>query len=234
MLVFIDLETTGFESTDKICSIALLYEDSYKYELINEGKKISASASSIHHITNEMIQGKQALKETEIYEFLLEYNCDKNVLIMHNALFNMQMLSLSGLEWQGDIIDTQRVAKHLIEDCDSYSLQYMRYELRLYKEEQKVFQKYGIKDALYAHHALSDALLVSTLFNYLHELVEIQTMKELSCKSVLLQKFSFGKYKGRYIEEIYMNDRAYLKWLIVNAKEIDEDMKYSINYYLQG
>ena len=43
MLIFIDVETTGLEHEDKICSIALLIVDeeseSYKYELINEGKK---------------------------------------------------------------------------------------------------------------------------------------------------------------------------------------------------
>ena len=39
MILFLDLETTGLESSDKIVSIALLGEDLEVYELVNNGKK---------------------------------------------------------------------------------------------------------------------------------------------------------------------------------------------------
>ena len=60
MLIFLDLETTGLEANDKICSIAILNASSYKYELINEGKKIPPEATSNHNITNEDKKDKQA------------------------------------------------------------------------------------------------------------------------------------------------------------------------------
>ena len=66
MLIFLDLETTGLESTDKIVSIALVVQDGDEikefYDIVNEGKKISPKASSINHITNEMLKGMPKTK----------------------------------------------------------------------------------------------------------------------------------------------------------------------------
>jgi len=238
VLLFIDLETTGLESEDKICSVAIIAiekeEIIYKYEFINEGKKITTNASSIHHITKEMIKDKPTFQESEIYEFLKQNNSEENILIAHNIKFNLEKLSSAGLFWRGDIIDTLRVTKHLIPECEFFSLQVLRYELQLYKEEERECEKCGIKGVLIAHDALSDALVVKLLFSYLLELSSLEKMKELSLKNVLLEKFNFGKYKGKYIEEVFMKDRGYLKWMLENISDLDEDLKYSIDYHLKG
>ena len=47
-----------------------------------------------------------------------------------------------------------------------------------------------------------------------------------------MQKFEFGKYSGRYIEEISMCDRGYLEWMLGNIMDLDEDLRYSIEYNL--
>jgi len=234
MLIFIDIETTGLEDDDKLCSIALLDANNYKYELVNEGKKIPPLASSINHITNEMIKNKVSFKDTEIYEYLYKHNTKENTLVAHNIKFDLDKLESSGLVWVGGTIDTLRVTKHLIPECELFSLQVLRYELKLYRDENKQIKEYGIKDALFAHHALCDVVIVKLLFKYLKDLADEDMMKELSVKNVLLEKFTFGKYKSRYIEEICMNDRAYISWLMNNARDMDEDMRYSVNYYLQG
>ena len=238
MLIFIDVETTGLESDDKICSIALIIvnkeEISYKYELVNEGKKIPPQASSIHHITSEMIKNKPAFKESDIYEFLQENSNEKNTLIAHNIKFDLEKLSSSGVMWKGDVIDTLRVTKHLIPECEFFSLQVLRYELKLYRDEEKEKIALGIKDALSAHNALSDALVVKLLFNSLEELASVDKMKELSFKNVLLQKFDFGKHSGKYIEEIAMSDRGYLEWMLHSITDLDEDLRYSVQHYLEG
>ncbi len=238
MLIFIDVETTGLECEDKICSIALIVVDgkdiSYKYELVNEGKKIPPKASSIHHITNEMIKEKNAFKKSEIYKFLQENNNEKNTLIAHNIKFDLEKLSPAGVIWKGDAIDTLRVTKHLIPECEFFSLQVLRYELKLYRDEEKEKIELGIKDALPAHNALSDALVVKLLFNYLQELATVDEMKELSFKKVLLQKFDFGKHSGKYIEEVAMNDRGYLEWMLHSVTDLDEDLRYSVQHYLEG
>ena len=233
MLIFIDTETTGLSQDDKLCSMALVQENKYFYELFNEAKKIPAEASSIHHITNEMIAGKSTFVESEVYKILESLNTQENILVAHNIAFDLEKMSLAGFVWKGTIIDTLRVSKHLMRECDGFSLQLLRYELKLYKQEEQLKEQYGIKDALSAHNALSDALVTKLLYNYLLEMASEEEMQNLSFKQVLLEKFTFGKYKGKYIEEICMNDLSYAQWLL-NLETTDEDLKYSINYYLQG
>jgi DNA polymerase-3 subunit epsilon/exodeoxyribonuclease X len=234
MLIFIDLETTGLESVDKIVSLAIVYENSYQYELVNEKKKISAIASSVHHITNEMITDKKSFQESSIYKFLVTHNNEENILVAHNISFDIAFLASAGFIWRGGIIDTLRVTKHLIPECEFFSLQILRYELKLYRDERALCLKYGIKDALLAHNALGDVLVTKLLFEILLESASEDEMLSLSFKKVLLEKFSFGKYKGRYIEEICLNDSSYVSWLLHSASDLDEDLQYSIRYYLEG
>ena len=233
MLIFIDMQTTGLEADDVICSVALLNENKAMYELLNEGKKIPPLASSIHHITNEMIQGKKSFKKSKVHDFLEQNNNPKNTLIAHNIKFDLEKLSAVGLDWQGDAVDTLKVTKHLIQECELFSLEFLRYELKLYRQEDAMKQKYGIKDALCAHNALNDVLITKLLFEYLLDYATLQKMIELSFQSVLLNKFPFGKYMGKYIEEIVVNDRAYLLWML-GLEDLDEDLRYSLEYYLEG
>jgi len=133
------------------------------------------------------------------------------------------MLERSGFKFLGEVIDTLRVTKHLVGECEQFSLQFLRYELKLYKKE---------KEHLDAHHALSDAKIVKNLYEYLLDIQTKEKLAELSFKNVLLTKFEFGKYSGRYIEEISMCDRGYLEWMLGNIIDLDEDLRYSIEYYL--
>ncbi len=238
MLIFLDIETTGFEREDKICSLGMLVfeEDSCvrsSLEFVNEGKKIPPSASALHNITNEMIAEKAPLRESEIFTFLQEQNSEENVLIVHNAAFVLGMLASGGLTWHGKIIDTLKVVKHLVPECEIFTLEFLRYELKLYKNEQNTKKLCGIKDALVAHHALSDTVVIKLLFDYFTQLVDIEKMNALSFENVLLEKFSFGKYSGRYIEDIAMNDRNYLMWML-SLENLDDDFRYSIEYYLSN
>ncbi|WP_415251472.1 exonuclease domain-containing protein [Sulfurimonas sp.] len=229
MLIFLDLETTGLEAEDKIVSIAIIVVDNgevtSKYELVNEGKKIPPKASSIHHITNEMIYQKALLIDTEIWKFLNDNNTPDCVVVGHNVNFDIRKLNAVGFDYKGAVIDTLRVSKHLIPECESYGLQVLRYELKLYKSE---------KIKVMAHHALGDAEVLKYLYEYLLDLSSQEEMLNLSFKKVLLEKFGFGKYTGRYIEEISMCDRGYLEWMLSKMVDLDDDLRYSINYYLQG
>ena len=238
MLIFIDLETTGMELEDKICSVGiLLFDDkefvSKYYTLLNEGKKIPALASMQHNITNEMIAKSEPFKKSDLYKILESYNSFDNTLVVHNQFFVVNMLERSGLKWNGKIIDTQRVVKHLVPDLESFALEFLRYELKLYRSEEELKRLCGIKDALIAHHALSDACVIKLLFDYLENEKEREVMYNLSFESVLLAKFSFGKYAGRYIEEITMSDPGYIEWML-SLENLDDDLRYSLEYYLKG
>ena len=227
MLIFLDLETTGLESSDKVVSIALVVDDAKDikefYDIVNEGKKIPPKASSIHHITNEDIKNKPALKDSEAFKFLASYNQAGVTLVSHNIKYDLMMLSSVGFQWYGEMIDTLRVSKHLMNDCEEFSLQFLRYELKLYKDEPK---------GIVAYEALSDAKITKLLYESLLDLASHQELESLSFKNVLMQKFEFGKYGGRYIEEISMLDRGYLEWMVANILDMDEDLRYTIESYL--
>ena len=238
MLVFLDIETTGLESTDKICSIGIVVIDAEKeyskYELVNESKKISPKASSVNHITDEMIQNKPKLIDTTIYEFLNKHNNINTTIIGHNIAFDMQKLSAIGFKFEGSIIDTLRVSRHLMPECESYALQVLRYDLKLYRQEKQEAVICGIDGDVVSHNALCDALIVKLLYDYLLDIISSNEMYELSFKNVLLQKFEFGKYAGRYIEEICASDRGYLNWMLSSIVDLDADLRYSINYYINS
>lgn len=238
VLIFLDIETTGLEDIDRICSIGIIVVDSKvvysEYALVNDGKKISPKASSVNHITNEMIKEKQKFKDTKIYDFLQTHNNESSTIIMHNVKFNLEMLLRSGFSWHGKIIDTKRVTKHLIPECGEFSLQFLRYELKLYLEEKQEISKYLKNETEHylISNALYDALVIKLLYRYLLDIKPYENLISLSSKNILIEKFEFGKYSGCYIEEIIMRDRAYIEWMLENINNLDEDLKYTIEYYL--
>jgi len=237
MLSFVDIETTGTEPKDKICSIACLIEEGerkeLRYDLVNEGKKIPPIASSINNITNEMIASKPPLKKSQTYQALLEAIGNDTILIAHNLPFELQMLEAAGVQTDSQGIDTLRVCRHLIPDLESYALNFLRYEMKLYKKEAALAKELGLEEKCFApHNAQSDVIITKLLYEELLELASQEEMIELSYKPVLLQKFEFGKYAGRYIEEIAMVDRGYLEWMLRTLEDLGEDMRYTLQYYL--
>jgi hypothetical protein len=117
-----------------------------------------------------------------------------------------------------------------MDDLEGYSLQFLRYELRLYREEEAVFQEHGV--ALIPHHALSDALHTKMVLEYLLDLADVERLIEISKSYVLLSRLPFGKYAKKRIEEIALKDPSYLKWMVESLMDMDEDLRYSIEHYL--
>jgi len=234
MLIYLDLETTGLEETDRICSIGMLINDKEhwqtKEELIKPPRKISPEAMALHHITNEMVKASPSFNKSEAAAFLQEHNSVENTLVAHNAGFDLAMLAKEGLFWKGGVIDTLKCSRHLVEEIDSFSLQYLRYELGLYRNEAEEAMKLGV--TIGAHRALSDAFHVMLLHRYLNETANDERLYELTVEPVLIKRFNFGKYKGHYLEEVAMQDAGYLHWML--EQNIDEDLQYSIEYHIKA
>ncbi|MBU0633157.1 3'-5' exonuclease [bacterium] len=235
MLIYIDIQTTGLEENDRICCIGLILYDketiSTHKELIKPPKKIRPEASALNHITNEMLQDAKEFEDSEIKDILQKYNDYDTTLVGHNVVFALQMLKKEGFIFNGAIIDTLKCSRSLIPECEQFALQFLRYELRVYQDEKQLSDELGIE--LRAHEVLSDALHVRLLHIYLNELADDERLQELSVNPVLIQKLNFGKYKGRFIEEIVMNDMSYLTWLLNGMDTLDEDLRYSIEYYMK-
>ncbi|MEN8147794.1 MAG: exonuclease domain-containing protein [Campylobacterota bacterium] len=232
MLIYLDLETTGLEEADRICSLGLIIVDESTAQteeaLIKPARKIRPEAMAVHHITNETVKEAPSFSDAEIVKLLQANNSEENILVAHNISFDLAMLAKEGFFWRGGVIDTLKCSRHLIEETERFSLQYLRYELGLYRSEEKEAEKLGLE--IKAHSALSDAFHVRLLHHYLKEMADDETLMELTVEPVLIKKFVFGKYRDHYLEEVAMNDAGYLNWML--EQQIDEDLEYSIKHYL--
>jgi len=231
MLIFFDSETTGLEPKDRICAVGIVEDKQAGFELIQPGRKIPPAASAIHQITNEMVKEAPVFSDSKSCRRLRELNDGTNVLVSHNAPFDLSMLSKEEIVWQGEVIDTLKCAKALMDDLEGYGLQFLRYELRLYREEEPFFANHGA--AVVPHNPLSDALHAKMLYQYLLDLAEHDRLVEISKSRVLLNRLPFGKYAKRRIEEIALKDPGYLKWMVESLVDMDEDLRYSIDYFLR-
>jgi len=234
-LVFLDLETTGLDEKDRICELSVIIDEesklSSKSSLCKPSKKISTEAMSIHHITNEMLKDMPKCIDTVAYNIVEKLNKAENIFIGHNISFDIKMLEKEGLSFNAQYIDTLRCTRSLIPECDMFNLQYLRYELDLYKEENSLAKDLDVK--IQAHSSMSDALHVKLLYQNLTQYATLSQLVEISSKPILLEKFSFGKYSGRYIEEIIEIDANYIAWMRQNIEDMDEDLKYTLSYYMR-
>ncbi len=241
--ILFDTETTGNGENDRIIQIgAMVVHDKNRIELFDElcstEVPISLEAMEVHNITPERIEGKPPFEQTRFAKRLEELNDTQNYLIAHNISFDLGMLEKEGFENRCLLIDTVRCARHLLPDLSAHRLQYLRYALGLYRHEEAEAQKLGIE--IKAHDAIGDVLVMKLLLSYLVNEVKtrfpgvhpMQKLVELTQTPVLVKTFKFGKYKARSIEEISREDLGYLQWMYNNL-DLDEDMRYTLQQYLQ-
>jgi exodeoxyribonuclease X len=236
MIIVLDLETTGLEAKDRLCAVGIITETSdglqTHHELIKPPKKVMPSAMAVHHITNEMLADAPPFTSSKTAAFLNANNTAEHVIVGHNVEFDLAMLQKEGLVWQGQRIDTLKCAKQLIPDCEAYGLQFLRYELGLYKNETALAQQHAIP--LSAHDALGDAFQTWQLYRALLEFATTDALLAMTEEVALVHKFWFGKYKGESIEQIAIQDPGYLYWMLENMLDLDSDMRHSIDYYLRN
>lgn len=116
----------------------------------------------------------------------------------------------------------------------SKSLQYLRYALELYKDEQAEANKYNI--TIKAHDAIGDVLVRKLLLSKLVALTKekfpdlnpMLKMEELTNIPILIETFEFGKYKDQKISDVVQSDIGYINWMRDNMN-LDDDMKYSLD-----
>ncbi len=240
--IILDTETTGTDELDRIIQLGYLVLGGKNMEVYNEfcssDVEIKYPAMEVHGITPEMIEGKPRCTEMASYQKLQELNTPDNYMIIHNAPFDIGMLKKEGFSLQMKLIDTLRVAKHIFEDEDAHRLQYFRYKMGLYKQEKQEADALGIE--VKAHDAIGDVLVLKLFLTKLREAVQakfpnenpVEKMVALTKEPILVKTFRFGKYRGKTLQEVAAQDAGYLRWMLTGMENLDEDMKYSINYYL--
>ena len=240
--IILDTETTGTADNDRVIQLGYIVLGVNPIEVHNEFNSsdvpISFGAMEVHGITPELLEGKPVCTETTAYKRLLELNTEENYLIIHNAPFDIKMLEKEGFETKMKVIDTLRVAKHVLPDEEAHRLQYFRYKMELYKEEQKEADALGI--VVKAHDAIGDVLVLKLFLSKLRAAVQqaypgenpVEKMVDLTNTPILVKTFRFGKHKGKELAEVAREDAGYLRWMLSSMENLDDDMRYSINYYL--
>lgn len=228
-LVFLDTETTGIDEEAEIIQICLKHNGEEPMVLLFKPERpIEISAMAVHHITEKHVASQPNIKYsiTGISEML-----DGRVLVAHNAKFDIGRLQYHGIPVGSFVIDTLRVARHLLKEADEYNLQYLRYFL-------------GIEIEAVSHDAKGDVMVLEAVFWRLFEICgdtfmevvahsdkekEIITeMVNLSRRPVLLQKMPFGKHKGVEFKDI---PKDYIQWALKNLKDMDEDLLHTMTHY---
>src|SRR5574344_2287883 len=242
--ILFDTETTGASTEDRVIQFgAIILNQKNEIEIFDElcfsEIPIKLEAMEVHNITPSMIENKPMAIETKFYKRLEELNSNENFLIAHNINFDLEMIKKEGFINNFQLIDTLRCAKHLFDDLAYHRLQYLRYALDLYKIEVTEAKKLNI--TIKAHDEIGDVLVMKLFLSKLvakcreiyPNLNPMQKLVELTQTPVLIKTFKFGKYKGENIEEVAKKDANYLNWMKDNMKDLDEDMLYSINFYLK-
>jgi len=242
--VLFDTETTGNQAEDKIIQVGAMVvgangEVEVYDELCSTDIAIKIEAMEVHNITPNLIEGKGLFVDTKFYRDLAKLNNKNNYLIAHNISFDLGMLKKEGFINSMKLIDTLRCSKHLFPDSNYHRLQYFRYSLGLYKDEQKEADKHGI--VIKAHDAIGDVIVMKLLLSKLVAKVKEQyphinpmvKLEELTNTPVFMKSFKFGKYKGDQIEDISRSDAGYIKWML-KSLELDEDLKYTLERVLEN
>ncbi|MDQ7042881.1 MAG: exonuclease domain-containing protein [Sulfurimonas sp.] len=237
--IILDTETTGVGESDRVIQLGYVVLGTNPIEVHNEFNSsdvpISFGAMEVHGITPDLLDGKPICTETTAYKRLLELNTNDNYLIIHNAPFDIKMLQKEGFDPQMKVIDTLRVAKHILPDEEAHRLQYFRYKMELYKEEEKEAEALGV--VVKAHDAIGDVLVLKLLLSKLRVEVEkaypsqnpVEKMVDLTNTPILVKTFRFGKHKGKELVEVAREDAGYLRWMLSSMENLDDDMRYSIN-----
>ena len=234
--IVLDTETTGAAEEDRICQLGYLVLDEYgnieevHNDLCMPPLAIKYDAMAVHHITPEMLEGKPDCGQTEAFRRLKELNVPHNVMVIQNAKFDLDMLEKEGFQLHMQLIDTFRILRYIYPLDESNGLQYKRYQLGLYKKEQEIINKLGVE--IKAHDALGDVIVLKNLFDYLIREISIDEMIRLCAEPILLEYMPFGKHKGKLIEELALNERNTLDWMLGNF-DLDEDVKYTIGHFME-
>ncbi|MEA3398971.1 MAG: exonuclease domain-containing protein [Patescibacteria group bacterium] len=223
-IVFLDTETTGNEKKDFLCQLAYKTEGKTFCELYKPLIPIPPEASAITHITNKTVNDKPPFKDSKDYTEIKELLEDENtIMVAHNAKFDVGMVEKEGINPK-NVICTLRVARYLDKEnkIPQYRLQYLRYYLEIDIDAP-------------AHDALGDVLVLEKLYERLSKKIDIDEMIEVSSKPSIMYMFTFGKYKGKTIEEVSKMDRGYLKWMLSQKEQNpdnEEDWIYTLKHYL--
>ncbi|MEO0870475.1 MAG: exonuclease domain-containing protein [Pseudomonadota bacterium] len=209
----VDVETTGVEDDARVVEIGAiflreladgsLWIERAQSHLVDPGMPIPATASAVHHITDDMVRGKSSLATT-IFDGGYRWG---DYHVAHNAAFDRRFLGAdSGLPEQVALdnpwICTYKCAYVQWPDAPSYGNQALSYWLSTQRPPD---------DCGHAHRALYDChTTMGILIALRAHGWTWQRMAEVTAEPLILRSFSFGKHAGVPISDVPF---SYLQWM---------------------
>ncbi|SQA78953.1 DNA polymerase III subunit epsilon [Capnocytophaga ochracea] len=225
-ICFFDLETTGIDITkDRIVEISILkvYPNGNKESktwLVNPTIPIPKAASDVHGITDERVAGEPTFKELakQIHNMIKDsdlagYNSDR---------FDIPLLAEEMLRSEVDFDLGNRVSVDV--------------QTIFHKMEQRTlsaaYKFYCGKDLIDAHTASADTNATyeilkaqldryDSLENNIKKLSEFTYRKQIADFAGFIgyndkgeEIFTFGKHKGKRVEDIFDEEPGYFGWLL--------------------
>ena len=225
-ICFFDLETTGIDITkDRIVEISILkvYPNGNKESktwLVNPTIPIPKAASDVHGITDERVAGEPTFKELakQIHNMIKDsdlagYNSDR---------FDIPLLAEEMLRAEVDFDLGNRVSVDV--------------QTIFHKMEQRTlsaaYKFYCGKDLIDAHTASADTnatyeILKAQLDRYDNLENNIKKLSEFTYRKQIAdfagfigyndkgeEIFTFGKHKGKRVEDIFDEEPGYFGWLL--------------------
>ncbi|MDY0781150.1 exonuclease domain-containing protein [Tenacibaculum sp. IB213877] len=224
-LVFFDLETTGVNiATDRIVEISILKvfpngNKESKTWLVNPEVEIPEASTAIHGITNEKVVTEPTFKELapKVFEMI----ADADLAGFNSNRFDIPLLAeellRAGIDF--DMEDKKAIDVQVI----------------FHKKEQRTlsagYKFYCGKDLDDAHSAEADTKatyeilkaqlkMYDDIENSVEALSEFSSHRERADFAGFIlfndnqeEIFSFGKYKGRTVEEVLKENPGYNSWI---------------------
>jgi len=224
-IVFFDLETTGINiATDKIVEIAILKvfpngNKESKTWLVNPEIEIPQGSIDVHGITNEKVANEPTFKE--LAPKINEMIADSDLAGFNSNRFDIPLLA-------------EELMRAGI-DFDMKNRKAIDVQVIFHKKEQRTlsagYQFYCGRELEGAHGAEADTnatyeILLAQLDKYDDIENTVDALSEYSTHGeradfagfILMNDkkqeiFSFGKYKGRTVEEVFKENPGYNNWM---------------------
>lgn len=201
--IFYDTETTGVRSDkDRIIELAAFDSTQNKSfcKLINPGSPIPPEASSIHHITDDMVANAPTFSEV-IDDFASFCSGDFLLIAHNNDAFDLPFLKEEFKRCEKPFpnwkfLDSLKWAKKYRNDLPRHSLQFLREIYHLPPNQ--------------AHRALNDVHVLHQVFSCLTDDLSMEEILSLMEETPEKIRMPFGKYKGRSLLDI---PKDYVIWL---------------------
>ena len=225
-ICFFDLETTGIDITkDRIVEISILkvYPNGNKESktwLVNPTIPIPKAASDVHGITDERVAGEPTFKE--LAKQLHNMIKDSDLAGYNSDRFDIPLLAEEMLRAEVDFD---------LGNCVSVDVQTI-----FHKMEQRTlsaaYKFYCGKDLIDAHTASADTnatyeILKAQLDRYDNLENNIKKLSEFTYRKQIAdfagfigyndkgeEIFTFGKHKGKRVEDIFDEEPGYFGWLL--------------------